>query len=432
MNPEEFFQPLSNRRPFLKMGLYGGAGSGKSFTAVQILIGLHEKINSKKPIAIVDTEEAIHTLLPLFQDAGIETQVSYSRSLTDLGKALEFCEKGYSDMILIDSITHIWMDFCDSYQKEKRRQFLQFADWGILKPRWKKNFSDRITQNNLHVIFNGRMGFEYSWEENEDTGKKELVTTGAKMKAETETAYEPDILVEMQKQKVFAAGQTEEIVNCARVLKDRNYQINGKLFKLPKFEDFYPSIQRSLKGTSKPKNIEEKDSFEDVKFGKNEDKQRRAVLIEEIAGLFAEIAPGTTKDEKALKNAIFFKLFKTRSKTSMETGDLDSLERGFEILQKISEERRAVINENIEVDDLDRWIDDIIERFDKGILANFEDREKKLIDDPQVKAAVESLENVAEDLDAEVKGAPEEPNGSTPEETPKIVKDLAKKQKEIF
>jgi len=41
---------------YLKMGLYGEAGTGKSFTSSKVAIGLHKYIKAKKPIFFFDTE----------------------------------------------------------------------------------------------------------------------------------------------------------------------------------------------------------------------------------------------------------------------------------------------------------------------------------------------------------------------------------------
>ena len=65
-----------NKMAYAKVGIYGGAGSGKTRTATEIAIGLHKAIGSKKPIAAFDTEPAFGFVLPLFESAGIELLVA--------------------------------------------------------------------------------------------------------------------------------------------------------------------------------------------------------------------------------------------------------------------------------------------------------------------------------------------------------------------
>ena len=89
------------------------------------------------------------------------------------------------------------------YMRQYKRTRLQFQDWGIIKPIWKAKFSDHVLNSNLHIIFTGRVGYEYedTIEEDERTGKKrrEIHKSGVKMKAENETVYEPVLLVMMER-----------------------------------------------------------------------------------------------------------------------------------------------------------------------------------------------------------------------------------------
>lgn len=201
------FKKLENNRPFLKLALEGFAGDGKTFTASQIGIGVHKLIKSDKPIALFDTEKAFKALKWKFDEEGIATVVNdEERSLAALNAAIKWCEAGNADILIIDSITHVWEEFLraylnrpDKYGKEVKRNRLEFQDWGVLKPQWKELFSTPFVMAKCHIIFTGRAGYEYTDERNEETGKREIFKSGIKMKAETETAFEPDILVLMQK-----------------------------------------------------------------------------------------------------------------------------------------------------------------------------------------------------------------------------------------
>ena len=62
----------TNKMAYAKVGLYGDAGSGKTFTAAQIAIGLHQFADLKKPVAMFDTEPAASFIVPHFEKAGIE------------------------------------------------------------------------------------------------------------------------------------------------------------------------------------------------------------------------------------------------------------------------------------------------------------------------------------------------------------------------
>jgi len=73
-----------NETAYLSASIYGFAGSGKSFTAACIAIGLHAHIKSNTPIACIDTEGGTDFLLPHFKHNGIEVIRSKSRSFADV------------------------------------------------------------------------------------------------------------------------------------------------------------------------------------------------------------------------------------------------------------------------------------------------------------------------------------------------------------
>jgi hypothetical protein len=327
----EFFTLLGNNRPFLKMALEGFAGTGKTFTSVQIAMGLHKYIKSTKPIVCYDTERALKALKPKFEEKGIEIYTRESRSLTDLNKAIDFCANGFSDILIIDSITHVWEALVESYRNEKRRSFIQFQDWGILKPKWKREFSDRLVQSNIHIIFTGRAGYEYDNVINEETNKKELVKTGIKMKVENETEYEPDIVVLMEKIKELEKSSSEgessmKIKRQATIIKDRTDTIDGQTFIEPTFENFIKPIQILLKGEAKeiikPETI---DTFKTYEDEQHKNKNKKEIMLEEIQGIFIQLFPGVSANEKKAKSDLLENILTTRSWKQVELMPLDVL-----------------------------------------------------------------------------------------------------------
>lgn len=303
------FKKLENNRPFLKLALEGFAGDGKTYTASEIAIGVHKLIQSKKPIAMFDTERALKALKWKFDEAGIEAVIEdEERSLTALNQAIKWCEEGNADILIIDSITHVWEQFLSAYLNRPdkngnptKRNRLEFQDWGVLKPTWKELFSTPFVMAKCHIIFTGRAGYEYTDERNEETGKREIFKSGIKMKAETETAFEPDILVLMQKvQDLISEDKT--IWREAMVVKDRTTQIDGKKFKNPTFEDFYPAIKVLLDGTLREVvggNIP--DTFYEYESKYSEVAKDREILVAEISGCFELMGLGTGAADKQVK-----------------------------------------------------------------------------------------------------------------------------------
>lgn len=320
------------------MAFEGFAGDGKTYTATQVAVGIHKKLKSKKPIAIFDTEKAAKALLPIFEKEGIEAVVADDqRSLSALNQAIKWCEDGGADILIIDSITHVWEEFIGAYMKSKNRTRLQFEDWAVLKPQWKRDFSNPFVNAKVHIIFSGRAGYEYTDEKNAETGRREIFKSGIKMKAETETAFEPDILVLMEKH-LDLLGDKKQVWREATIIKDRTAKIDGKTFKNPTYEDFAPAIDQLLHGI--PKTIDSKqikDQFDDAEAKRAFEKKDRDALVSEIEGAFQYMGLGTSTKDKSLKAAILNKVFSVMSIDGLDKTPIGSLKIGAGIIKEFAD-----------------------------------------------------------------------------------------------
>ncbi len=341
--PDDFFQDLANSKPYLKVAFEGFAGSGKTFTMADIAIGLHKRIGSTKPIVSFDTEKAMHALKPRFDAAGIKVLRKESRSLADLRETMRRCRDGFSDILMIDSVTHVWEDVLQSYMREKKRTRLQFEDWGILKPTWKREFSDPFVRDPYHCLMAGRAGYEYS-DEKDDEGKRQIYKTGIKMKVEGETAYEPDMLVLMERfEKVI--DDDKRIWREATIIKDRSTLIDGKTFQNPSFADFAPAIDQLL---ASPAYSVPRETDAAQLFGTEDERrhfaQARDVLLEKIEGEMVSAWPGQTAEMKRAKVETLQECFGTKSWTEITKFGLAPLEKGLALLtERVQAVRKAQI-----------------------------------------------------------------------------------------
>ena len=304
---------LENTMPFAKIAIQGFAGDGKSYTAAMIAIGLRKLIKSDKPIAVFDTEKAFKALRNVFADEGVDVLIDDdNRSLAALNSVILECEKGAADILIIDSITHVYEEFVAAYKESKNRNkhTLEFQDWGIIKPRWKEGFSNKFVRSPLHIIFTGRAGFEYENEKNEETGKREIFKSGIKMKAENETAFEPDLLIDMQKVKVEKGANNRTLKRIATIIKDRTTTIDGKEFENPTFEDFKPCILVLIDGKIAKENpVIIADKFDELNDKTGLNKYKKEAEITNIEGIFNYMKLGTSVADKKLKSAIINKIF---------------------------------------------------------------------------------------------------------------------------
>ena len=351
---DNFFTPVANTKPYFKAAFEGFAGSGKTYTAAQIALGLYKRVGSKKPVIIFDTEKAAKFLKPMFAAQGIELLVRESRSLADLKETMTRLREGVSDILIIDSISHVWEDFLKSYAEKVRRTRLEFQDWGVIKPTWKTEFSDPFVRDPYHIIMNGRAGYEYENEINKETGKREIYKSGVKMKVEGETAYEPDLLVLMERIQEMDGGTISKVYRQGVVIKDRSTVLDGKVFQNPTFKDFAPAIEVMLESPTELQTAAERDSgalfrTEEEKY---EWKQRRKVMLEEIENYLVQVKPGQDAQSKKFKIDAIEYAFETRSWTAIEQMHPDRLDQGFvrvqEFVKKEIEKERAALPPLIE------------------------------------------------------------------------------------
>lgn len=340
----------TNRMCYAKVGIYGDAGSGKTVTASKLAIGLHKQIGSTKPVVFFDTEPAASFVKPLFDQAGIELLVAdESRALTDLMQFMDEAEE-VSDIAIIDSISHVWRDAQESYIKkinDTRKAYanknnwkfkpinqIEFQDWRHIKGAWAK-FTDRYLSSKLHCFVLGRAGTIYEYQDNDRTGKKELISTGTKMATEKELGYEPSLLIEMSK----VVGKDTPLVNRAFIEKDRNVSnpLTGWTFDFPTFENFKQHFDFYNIGGEHFASMDAKDSRGMYQETGEDDwayeKRQREIWCEEIKSLFVTYGlDGSGKDAKEKRVKVLNKVFQTGSWTKVESLNSKVLKEKFDQL----------------------------------------------------------------------------------------------------
>jgi hypothetical protein len=348
-----------NQTAYGKVGLYGDAGSGKTFTASCIAIGLHKFAKCTKPIAFFDTEPALSYVLPLFKAAEIDVLCYESRSLSDLMKFMNEAEKECS-IVIIDSITHIWRDVQKSYidklnetRKNQRKhplQKLELQHWGAIKDVWAQ-FTDKYLSSKVHVILCGRMSSIYEYQLNDSTGKKELITNGTKMATEKELGYEPSLLIEMIKHR-----ENGKLINRALIEKDRYNFLNGDEIDFTPhkgvdlnnimnvFEKLKPHFHHLNLSGKHFDSLNQKDSqdlYPDLSENEWPSEQReRTILAEEIQGIIVKYYPGQTAAEKQCKADLLEKFFNTRSWTKIsEKTNTKTLKEGYRLIREYLENK---------------------------------------------------------------------------------------------
>lgn len=340
-------RPADKAPGYLKVGMLGLAGSGKTYTAVQLAIGTRKHFKLHGPIAFFDTEKGSDYASSTVEEAtGQPLLVVKSRSLDDLKATVRECVASGVSVLIVDSVTHVWREVCDSFlaklnevRRANRRPVsdkLEFQHWSAIKaPDMWGGWTDLLLNSPLHIIVCGRLGYEYEYEENA-AGKKELVKTGVKMKAEGEFGYEPSLVVEMSAEQVMKNGEVERIVHTALVLKDRTMDpalnIAGKECENPTFEFFAPHVRGLNPSAHVPIDTSRTTEVRIDEEGSGEwarEKRGREIACEEIAAALAMAdMAGTSADATKRRTALLVEVFGTASKTAMENTKADVLREG--------------------------------------------------------------------------------------------------------
>lgn len=342
----KLLRPAKVEMAYLKAGILGFPGSGKTRTASDLAIGISKRLGDGKPVAFFDSESGSDFLVPRFEREKIELFVVKSQSFSDLLAAAKEAESICSVMI-VDSISHVWKELCESYRKRRKINKLQFQHWADIKQEWSA-WTAFYLNSKMHIIVCGRAGYEYDFDVNED-GTKELIKTGTKMKAESEFGFEPSLLIEMER-----AERSAEVgsgwIHRAHILKDRTDSINGKSFDFAKAEskagdwlNTYKPFEPVLKFLNiggehrvidTARTSEER--FNERGEGEYRQEQtRRQIAIEEMGGILDALWPGSTAAAKLLRATAVFEIFGTHSKTKVEAAPIAQLEQAVKIYTKL-------------------------------------------------------------------------------------------------
>lgn len=319
MTAMNLFKPAENTSAFLKLGIMGKPGSGKTYTGTLTAIGLIEHMRKRgvpyadKPMFFLDTELGSDWVKPKIEAAGIRLFQAKTRAFSDLLTAVHEAEANAS-VLLIDSITHFWIELCDAYAKKRNRTRLQFEDWAYLKGEWRK-FTDAFVNSNLHTILLGRAAYDYDYF-TDDNGRKQLEKTDIKMKAETDMGYEPSLLVLMERETDM---ETMKVAHVATVMKDRATLLDGKKFHDPTFDTFLPHVQLLNLGGKQMGIDTSRNSEHSINIDKKDwQPVQRRIAVDEIQSLLVLHIPGQAAADKKRKLELIRKHFNNASWTEIE------------------------------------------------------------------------------------------------------------------
>ncbi len=280
----------------LKMAMYGTAGAGKTFTSLLIAEGLAKQ--SGKRIAVVDTEQGTAFYgqdVPSrsIHPTAFDFDVLHSRSITEVLAGVRDLDPTKHGVLIIDSITHLW-DACKAAYSGRvnRNGAIPFQAWTAIKKPYRE-LMHFILATPMHVLLCGRQGVDYG--EDEATG--ELKSAGYKMRAEGETAFEPDILLRLEHYK---AKRNAMAVPVAHVEKDRTGILSGKSIEWPLFDNVAKPLLGLLATTQVAMPREDETTMRDAEALAREEAERERKSAELVADFTKRFLAAETATELQL------------------------------------------------------------------------------------------------------------------------------------
>jgi hypothetical protein len=146
----------------IRMGLSGPAGSGKSYSALQIAYGI---CGDWSKICVIDTESGRANLYAnMGEYSTIEITGDFSPQKYE--QAFDLAEKAGMKVIIVDSLSHAWiakgglLDMVDKITAANPKAGLNA--WGQITPIQQK-FQQRMLESPCHVIFTVRSKTEVTY-----------------------------------------------------------------------------------------------------------------------------------------------------------------------------------------------------------------------------------------------------------------------------
>ncbi len=336
-----YFMDSGDELAFAKIGMHGFPGSGKSYTASEIAIGIAKEFGGGRPVAFFDTEKGSGWLRRKYRAAGIDLKVRRERSFKALMEFTRQAEKEKCSVAIVDSVTHPWAELIDAAQKRFKTHKLKFHHWAPIKSDWAQ-FSDWFLNVDMHVLICGRAGWEYQMEkaEGEDEGY-ELRKTGTKMRAEAQFGFEPSLVLEMEgiKRSVLTGKlEDKEMIHRCIVLKDRSESMEGVEIDNPRFENFRPFFQ-ALTGSTTEAHVDTRQTSEDLFDDPDRSRVRyakeRDIILENLKNVFVEHdLAGQSAKEKKRRLELLKQHFQTHAWSQIETLDIAFLADGLKSLRE--------------------------------------------------------------------------------------------------
>jgi hypothetical protein len=211
------FKKAVKTKSWLRLAIDGVSGSGKTFTAIAVGIGMAEALGGR--VALIDTE---HGSAALYADRfDFDTLDMLKFQIEDYIEALNAAAAAQYPVVIIDSTSHAWDALVERVERIANQKYggNTFRGWGEGTPLQKKLIEAMLNYPG-HIIVTCRSKTEYSIEKN-DKGATTIKKVGTAAVQRQGFEYE------------FTMAMTIDANHIGLVTKDRTSKFQDQFIEKP-------------------------------------------------------------------------------------------------------------------------------------------------------------------------------------------------------
>jgi len=209
------FKKAKREKIWLKVLLAGSSGSGKTYTALKLGLGIAQEAGGK--VAAIDTENGrIRYYANEFDFDDMQLEAPYTPE--KYIEAIEDAVDGEYAVLILDSISHEWFYCLEIHSKMPGNSY---TNWGKVTPRHDK-FMEKILQSPIHLLATVRGKDEYLLEEKNGKQIPKKIGLGYKQRDDVEYNYTVTFNIDQQSHIATATKDNTHI------FEDRYDALNEK------------------------------------------------------------------------------------------------------------------------------------------------------------------------------------------------------------
>lgn len=156
------FRRAERKRVWLKLGITGPTGSGKTYSALKLAFGMGRKV------AMLDTENGSGELYAHLGEYDVLT-IHAPFTVQKYIEAIDMAAAAGYDVLVIDSLSHAWAadgGLLDQKTALDKRGGNSYTNWAEITKQYER-FKSKILQSPIHVVCTMRSKMEYAIEQDE-------------------------------------------------------------------------------------------------------------------------------------------------------------------------------------------------------------------------------------------------------------------------